>query len=416
MSKIYVVPGKRIPFMKAGKEYSQIESIGLSAPVIRELANTARPDFVVWGQVIPDPTISNLGREMLLEAELDPSIPAFSTQLACATSAMASIQAAGMIGKGGAELAIAGGVESMSHIHIALKAPVSQRLMAAFQQDPGEAMKQFQELTPDDFNLPINSWANRISGRSMGDHTEDTARFFGITRQAQDEIAFNSHKKTAAAWDNGFFDDLVIPFDGNERDGLPRPDTSLEKLASLRTVFDTSESGSITAGNASPLTDGAAGVWLASETGLKSLDDTYAVEFVDWQVAAMDYHEEGILMAPARALPKLLARHELRLEDIAFFEIHEAFAAQVLANIKAFTDPQYRKEKAGVDFDLGEFPFERLNPHGGSIAIGHPFGATGARIMSQTAKHLSTHPSGSYAVISLCADGGQGVVLLLRAR
>lgn len=414
MDKVFIAPGLRIPFAKAGRNYSQIESIGLSTPVITAMTERARPDFVVWGQVIPDTTISNLGRELVLEAGLDPEIPAFSTQFACGTSALAAIQAASMIGKGGARLAIAGGAESMSHIPIALKAPVARKLMAAFAGDPADALRLFNALTPDDFNLPVNSWANRISGRSMGDHTEDTAKLFEITRAQQDEIALASHEKSVAAWESGFFSDLVIPFGGLSRDGMPRPDTTLEKLGALHTVFDASAAGSITAGNASPLTDGAAGVWIANEEGLTALGTDNAVELVDWQLAAMDYRVEGILMAPARALPRLLARRNLRLDDIAFFEIHEAFAAQVAANIKAFCDPAYRKAKAGVEFDLGEFPWDRLNPHGGSIAIGHPFGATGARILSQTAKHLATFPSKSFAILSLCADGGQGVVILLR--
>lgn len=414
MEKVFVAPGVRIPFAKAGREYSQIESIGLSTPVIRMMAERARPDFVVWGQVIPDTMVSNLGRELVLEAGLDPEIPAFSTQLACGTSALAAIQAASMLGKSGANLAIVGGAESMSHIPIALKAPVAQKLMATFAADAAAALKLFNDLTPDSFNLPINSWANRISGRSMGDHTEDTAKRFAISREQQDEIALASHQKAIAAWKNDFFSDLVLSFDGVERDTLPRADTTIEKLSSLRTVFDTSDKGTITAGNASPLTDGAAGVWIANEAGLKAIGPERAVELVDWQLAAMDYREEGILMAPARAVPRLLARHKLRLDDIAFFEIHEAFAAQVGANIKAFSDPEYRKAKAGVNFDLGDFPWDRLNPHGGSISIGHPFGATGARILSQAAKHLSTLPSKSYALASLCADGGQGVVILLR--
>jgi acetyl-CoA C-acetyltransferase/acetyl-CoA acyltransferase len=162
------------------------------------------------------------------------------------------------------------------------------------------------------------------------------------------------------------------------------------------------------------LTDGAAGLWVADERGLESLDATHAAELIDWQIEAMDYQEEGILMAPGRAIPKLLSRHGLKLGDMVLIEIHEAFAAQVLANVKAITDPVYRQEKAGVNFDIGNFPWDRLNLNGGTLALGHPFGATGARILSQAAKALSDHPSGSYALVSICADGGQGTVVLLR--
>ena len=414
MSKVYLVPGKRTPFVKAGKEFAQLDSIALSKPVVQAMAETARPDFLAWGQVIPSPSISNLGRELLLEAGLDSQIPAYATQLACSTSMLATIQAAGMLGKGGAHLALVGGVESMSHVPIALKADVAQKLAFMFQTDPAGALAVFNALKPDDVDLPIKGWANRISGRSMGDHTEDTAKFFQIAREDQDKIAFDSHARATQGQDQGFFDDLVLPFGGIDKDTIPRADSTLEKLSTLKSVFDSGPEGTLTAGNSSPLTDGAAGLWVADEEGLKALDAPYGVELVDWQIAAMDYREEGILMAPARAMPRLLARNNLKLSDIALFEIHEAFAAQVLANVKAITDPAYRKAKAGVDADLGEFPWERLNPNGGSLAIGHPFGATGARILSQSAKELSTKPSGSYAIVSICADGGQGSVVLLR--
>ncbi len=414
MSKVYIVPGKRTPFVKAGKEFAQLESIALSAPVVQAMAETARPDFLAWGQVIPSPSISNLGRELLLEAGLDAEIPAYSTQLACSTSMLATIQAAGMLGKGGAHLALIGGVESMSHVPIALKADVAQKLAFMFQTDPAGALAAFNALKPEDVDLPVRGWANRISGRSMGDHTEDTAKFFEIAREDQDRIAFESHARASAGQAKGFFDDLILPVGGIDKDMIPRADSTLEKLSTLKPVFDTGPGGTLTAGNSSPLTDGAAGLWVADEEGLKSLDASHAVELVDWQIAAMDYKEEGILMAPARAMPRLLERNGLKLSDIALFEIHEAFASQVLANVKAITDPVYRKAKAGVDADLGAFPWERLNPNGGSLAIGHPFGATGARILSQTAKELSAMSSGSYAIVSICADGGQGSVVLLR--
>ena len=248
----------------------------------------------------------------------------------------------------------------------------------------------------------------------MGDHTEDTAKLFAISREDQDRVAFDSHRRAVAGQARGFFDDLVLPAFGVERDGIPRADSTLEKLASLRSVFDGGPAGTLTAGNSSPLTDGGAGLWVADEDGLERLNAAQAVELVDWQIEAMDYQEEGILMAPARAISKLLDRHGLTLDDVALFEIHEAFAAQVLANVKAVTDPVYRKRNAGVDADLGAFPWDRLNPNGGSLALGHPFGATGARILSQAAKELSAHRSGAYAVVSICADGGQGTVVLLR--
>lgn len=242
---------------------------------------------------------------------------------------------------------------------------------------------------------------------------EDTAKSMGISREDQDRRALQSHQGAIAGQDSGFFRDLIVPFGGVDHDTFPRRDTSPEKLARLRPAFDASAGGSLTAGNSSPLTDGAASVWVGDRDGLRSLGAIPAVRLVDWQVDALDFRTEGMLMAPARAIPQLLARHRLRADDIALWEIHEAFAAQVLANVRAAMDPAYRREKAGVEFDLGTFAWDRVNPNGGSIAIGHPFAATGARILSQAAKELTALPSGSRAVVSVCADGGQGTVALL---
>ncbi len=414
MTKTYIVPGKRIPFVKAGTHYGKYESLALAMPVMQAMGKIAQPDFVVWGQVIPDPIISNIAREAWLKAGLSPDVPGFSTTLACATSMVGCIQASGMLGRGGTHLAMVGGSESMSHVAIALKSAVSQKLMELFMADPAQATNMFQKLTAQDFNLPVRGWANTISGRSMGEHTEDTAKFFNISRQEQDRWAYESHKRVIEAQKSGFFDDLIVPFSDVEKDLIPRADSTFEKLSTLKPVFDTSEKGTLTAGNSSPLTDGAAAVWVADEKGLERLDSRYAVEIVDWELAAMNYKEEGILMAPSRAIPRLLDRHDLKFSDIALYEIHEAFATQVLANIKAIADPEYRKNNARVDRDLGDFPWDRVNPNGGSLAIGHPFAATGARDLSQAAKELSGFASGNYAIVSVCADGGQGVVMLLR--
>lgn len=410
----FLVPGARTPFVKAGGEYAGFSSLQLSAPVVKNMSSRAEPDIIIWGQVIPSPTVSNLGRELLLEAGLSPDIPGATSVLACSTSMLATIQAAGMLGAGGMHLALIGGVETMSHVPIALRPAIAQKLAVAFMKDPAAAQAMFDDLSVNDFDLPARGWANRISGRSMGEHTEDTAQYFGIERDAQDEYAFQSHKKTTAAQASGFFDNLIVPFANVKSDTIPRSDSTLEKLASLKPVFDRSEKGTLTAGNSSPLTDGAAGLWVADEAGLSKLQAPPAVEIVDWQLNAMNYREEGILMAPARAIPILLARHNLRFDDVSLWEIHEAFAAQILANIRAISDPVYRRYKAGVDVDMGAFPWDRLNPNGGSLAIGHPFGATGARILSQAATELEARERGSLAIVSICADGGQGSVMLLR--
>jgi acetyl-CoA C-acetyltransferase/acetyl-CoA acyltransferase len=416
MTEIFLAPGVRTPFVKSGGAFAKHRALDLSVPVAAAMATQAKPDFLIWGQVIPDPTISNIARELVFQAGLDPHIPAFSTILACSTSFVGMIQAAGMVGRGGTHLALVGGAETMTHVPIGLKGAVADAIIGQFAKDPAGAAAALTKLTAADFDLPVHSWANLQSGRSQGEHTEDTAKTFHISRLDQDAWALSSHRGSIGGQDSGFFGDLVLPFDGVDHDTIPRRDTSAEKLASLPLAFDrTSGAGTLTAGNSSPLTDGAAGLWVADREGIQRLGVEPAVRLVDWEMAAMDFRQEneGILMAPARAIPRLLARHGLRFADIALFEIHEAFAAQVLGNIRAASDPVYRREKAGVDADLGDFPWDRVNPHGGSLSIGHPFGATGARILSQASKELAAMPSGSRAIVSVCADGGQGTVALL---
>lgn len=378
MSEIYLHPGLRTPFVKAGREYAPHSSLELSVPVVQSMGAAARPDLLVWGQVIPDPALSNIAREIAFEAGLDPAVPAYSTVMACSTSMTATLQAAGMLGRSGMHLALVGGVESMSH------SPVAK------------------------------GWINRLSGRSMGDHMEDTAKELHISRADQDRHALRSHQRAIAAQEAGFFRDLIVPFAGLDHDTLPRCDTSLEKLARLPPAFDnTSGDGTLTAGNSSPLTDGAAAIWVADQKGLDQLSVTPAIRLVDWQVEALDFRTEGMLMAPARAIPRLLARNRLRAEEIELWEIHEAFSAQVIANVRAASDRAYRREKARVDFDTGSVPLGRINPLGGSVALGHPFAATGARILSQAVKEVTAMASGARAIVSVCADGGQGTVALL---
>jgi len=413
MTDVFLVPGLRTPFVKAATSYLSFNAMQIAGPVVAAMAKRATPDVIVWGQVIPDPTVSNIARELVFEAKLSPEIPAYSTVLACSTSFMGTVQAAGLVGHGRLHLALVGGVETMSHVPIALKSTVADSIAGQFAKNPAGALETLQKVTPADFDLPTNAWANKQSGRSQGQHTEETAKMYAIPRADQDAIALKSHQNSIAGQDGGFFTDLLLPFAGVDHDTIPRRDTSLEKLAHLRPVYDP-EHGTITAGNASPNTDGAASIWVCDAEGLKRLGNPPAVKFVDWELTAVDFFKEGMLMAPARAIPRLLARHRLTFKDIALWNIHEAFAAQVLANVKAASDPVYRREKAGVDFDLGEFPWDRVNPHGGSLSIGHPFAATGARILSQAAKELAAMPVGSRGIGSICADGGHGTVGLLQ--
>jgi acetyl-CoA C-acetyltransferase len=287
----------------------------------------------------------------------------------------------------------------------------------------GERLDRLGELRARDVRLHVPSIANRATGKSMGEHCEEMAKQWNIARSDQDRIALQSHQRAVKAMASGFFDDLVVPVEGGAasgagiaKDGVPRADSSAEKLATLKPAFDrASGRGTITAGNASPLTDGAAALWVADDAGVERLPARPRARLVDWEIAAVDLMHEGLLMAPAYAIPRLLARHGLTLESIDLWEIHEAFAAQVLCNVAALESEDFLREKVRIDARLGKFPWARFNPHGGSIAIGHPFGATGARILSQAVKELAAMGPGKRAVVSICADGGLATVALLES-
>jgi len=418
---IWLAAGVRTPFAKVDGPLGKFDAISLSVPVVRHMVDQLRgatPDFAVWGTVVPNLTWSNIGREVLMDAGVAPTIPAFSTVMACSTSMVGTIQAAGMIDGVNRNLALVGGVESMSKVQLGLGQSLSD-WMRKFQQarSLGQKVSHVSNLKAGDIRLYIPAVSNRTTGRSMGEHTEITAKEWNVGREAQDQVAFESHTRAIAAWNAGFFDDLVIPIGDLTRDTIPRTDTSLDKLAKLPPSFDrTSGRGTLTAGNSSPLTDGAASLWVASEAGLAKLPANIAkAKLVDWEIASVDLRTEGLLMAPAFAIPRLLARNGLTYGDIDLWEIHEAFAAQVLAHIKALESTVFLSQKSGVRGAFGAFPRARVNPNGGSIALGHPFGATGARILSQTVKELSTRASGERAIVSICADGGQGSVALLEA-
>jgi acetyl-CoA C-acetyltransferase len=421
-STIWLAAGVRTPFSKVDGALAGYDAIALSVPVVRHMVESlggARPDFVTWGAVMPDLSVSNIAREVLLDAKVDGRIPAFSTVMACSTSMMGTIEAAGMLDGNVRSLALAGGCESMSHVQIGLSRRLSDWLRKFTQsRSLGEKLGRIGKLRPADLGLFIPTVTNRSTGKSMGEHTEETAKAWaGLSRVAQDTVALNSHRNAVAAWERGFFDDLVIPIGEVRRDTIPRANTSLEQLAKLSPAFDrTSGLGSITAGNASPLTDGAAGVWVATEAGLAKLPSgTPRARLVDWEIASIDLWNEGLLMAPAYAIPRLLERNGLEYSDIALWEIHEAFAAQVLAHVAALEDPAFLRDRVGTNASFGEFPRERINPNGGTIALGHPFGATGARILSQAVKEIAARPPGERAIVSICADGGQGSVALLES-
>jgi acetyl-CoA C-acetyltransferase len=411
---VFVAAGLCTPFGCGGGALASYDAISLSVPVVQAMANRAEPDFVAWGSVIPNLGWGNIAREVWLDAKLNPNVPAFSVVLACSTSMTAAFAAAGILG-GEVNLTMIGGVEVMRHPPIALTSEASTRLTDLFRHDPAAALAALPALEPQEYVLPAKGWADRITGRTMGDHMEETAKEWRISHKAQDSWALKSRQRAVAGWSSGFFDDLVIKLPELERDSNPRADTSAEKLAELRPAFGkTSGEGTLTAGNSSSITDGAAGCWIANKAGIARLpSNTPYLRLADYEVAAVDHHIEGLLMAPSYAIPRLLARHGLRFDDVDLWEIHEAFAAQVLANVAAIERDDWIRSRTGIDADFGTFSWDRVNPNGGSVAIGHPFAATGARDLSQAVKELWSRPVGSRAIISICADSGQGAVALL---
>ena len=415
---VWLASGLRTPFVGVDGPFADRDSLSLSVPVVLAMAPQAKGaiDFAVWGSVVVNLAYANLAREVWLESKLDPHVPTFTTIMQCSTSMVGVFEAAGMLGPRRAALALVGGVESMSRVQIGLGQNLSVWLRRVFQaRSAAQRLSMLRRLRPSDIRLFVPEVKNRVTGRSMGEHTEDMAKDWNIGRREQDELALQGHQRAVAAQDRGFFNDLIVPLDGTAKDHFPRRDTSMEKLGKLKPVFDrTSGRGTLTAGNSSPLTDGAAAIWVATDEGLSRLPQNLPrVRLVDFEMAAVDVFTEGLLMAPVSAIPRLLARHGLTYNDIALWEIHEAFSAQVLCHIKALDDKDFVRAKAGVDHAFGSFPRERLNPNGGSVALGHPFAATGARILSQAVKELAALPKGSRAIVSICSDGGLGTVALL---
>jgi acetyl-CoA C-acetyltransferase len=415
---IWLAAGVRTPFVGVDGPFAARDSLSLSVPVVQAMAARASGpiDFGVWGAVVVNLAYANLAREIWLESKLDPHAPTFTTIMQCSTSMVGVFEAAGIIARTKSALALVGGVESMTRVQIGLGQNLSDWLRRMFQaRSTGQRFALLRKLRPSDIRLFVPEVKNRVTGKSMGEHTEDMAKTWNIGRADQDALALESHQRAVAAQDRGFFADLIVPLDGISKDHFPRRDTSMEKLAKLKPVFDrTSGKGTITAGSSSPLTDGAAAIWVASDDGLARLPgDVARVRLVDFEMAAVDVFTEGLLMAPASAIPRLLARNNLTFDDVALWEIHEAFSAQVLCHLKALEDKDFVRDKAGVEHTFGSFPRDRMNPNGGSVALGHPFAATGARILSQAVKELAARPKGARAIVSICADGGLGTVALL---
>lgn len=410
--EIWLASGIRTPFVKQNKELKDVSAIDLSVAVVNYMKRKEQisPNYLVWGTVIPNLSYSNIARDIVLESELIDETIAFSTTMACSSSILTTIQLASMLTDD--EVGISGGVESPSNIQLGLSNETS-KWVKQLPKLKGFLNKIRWAGNIAKFKLYIPPGVNRVTGKSMGQHAEITAQRLGISRATQDEFALSSHKNYFEAKKEGFYDDLIFPAFNVVEDLIPRKETTLDKLSTLKPVFDTkSGKGSITAGNSSLFTDGAAGIWVAGKNRIKELNTPYKAKLTDWEMAAVNIEKEGILMSPTFAIVRLLERNRLTFDDIDIWEIHEAFASQVLSTIDNLENPAHVK-RMGIEFQFGKFPMDKLNRKGSSIAIGHPFGATGARITSQTLKQLHAAGANKKALISVCADGGLGTVLLI---
>ena len=420
--RVAVLGGNRIPFARANGAYAKASNQDMLTATVDGLVARyglagERLGEVVAGAVLKHSRDFNLPRETVLGTRLDPSTPAYDVQQACGTGLEAAILVANKIALGQIEAGIAGGVDSASDAPIAVSEGLRQTLLAANRaRSTADRLKALAALRPGHLVPAVPENVEPRTGLSMGEHMALTAAQWGITREAQDELAAASHHKLAAAYERGFFDDLVTPYLGLSRDNNLRPDSNVDKLATLEPVFGKGDGATMTAGNSTPLTDGASAVLLASEEWAAEHRLTPLAWFVDAETAAVDYvhGDEGLLMAPAYAVPRLLARNGLSLQDFDFYEIHEAFAATVLTTLKAWEDPDFCKARLGLDAPLGAIDRSRLNVNGSSLAVGHPFAATGGRIVASLAKQLK-EAGGGRGLVSVCAAGGQGVVAILEA-
>jgi len=420
-----IVGGNRIPFARSNGPYARASNqdmltATLDGLVARFGLQDERLGEVAAGAVLKHSRDFNLTRESVLGSRLSPNTPAYDVQQACGTGLETVILVANKIALGQVESGIGAGVDTTSDAPIAVNEDLREVLLELNRsKSVGQRLKALAGLRPGQLvpSIPVNSEPR--TGMSMGEHQAITTYEWGITREAQDELAAASHRHLAAAYDRGFFDDLITPFLGLARDQNLRPDSTVEKLAKLSPAFgkQLGEHATMTAGNSTPLTDGASAVLLASDEWAAEHKLPVLAHFVDAEVGAVDYvhgdrKEDGLLMAPVYALPRLLARNKLTFDDFDFIEIHEAFAGTVLATLKAWEDEEFCRRRLGLDGALGSIDRAKLNVNGSSLAAGHPFAATGGRIVASLAKMLHAN-GGGRGLISICAAGGQGVVAIL---
>ena len=422
--RVAILGGNRIPFARSNTVYAHASNQEMLTATLQGLVDRyqlhgQRLGDVVAGAVMKHARDFNLVRESVLSTTLAHETPAFDIQQACGTGLEAAMVVANKIALGHIECGIAGGVDTTSDAPIGVNEKMRRILLDASRaKTTGQRLAALSRLRPAMLvqpALPRN--AEPRTGYSMGEHAELMAREWGISREEQDALALKSHLNLARAYQDGFFTDLMTPFKGLARDNNLRADLTIEKLRTLKPAFDTKVApgqGTLTAGNSTPLTDGASSVLLASVEWARARNLPVLAYLSFSEVAAVDFFDkkEGLLMAPAYAVPRMLARAHLTLQDFDFYEIHEAFAAQVLCTLKAWQDPTYCKTRLGLEQPLGAIDPDKLNLHGSSLAAGHPFAATGARLLATLAKMLAQKGSGR-GLISICAAGGQGVVAIL---
>ncbi|TDD43586.1 acetyl-CoA C-acetyltransferase [Saccharopolyspora elongata] len=418
--RVAIIGGNRIPFARSGGPYAHASNqdmltAALDGLIARFGLQGERLGEFVAGAVLKHSRDFNLARETVLGSRLDPRTPAHDVQMACATGLESVVSVANKIALGQLDVGIAGGVDSASDAPIAVNEDLRRVLLRAnHAKSAAGRLKALAGVRPQHVVPEIPRNAEPRTGLSMGEHAAKTALAWGIGREEQDELAARSHQRLAAAYDRGFFDDLITSFQGQARDQNLRPDSSAEKLAKLKPVFGRGEGATMTAGNSTPLTDGASTVLLASEEWAEQRRLPVLAYLGEVVSGAVDHvsGDDGLLMAPAYAVPKLLDRTGLELGDFDFYEVHEAFASQVLATLKAWQDPEFCKDRLGRAEPLGEIDPARLNVNGSSLAAGHPFAATGGRIVATLAKLLAEKGSGR-GLISICAAGGQGMTAIL---
>ena len=417
--RVGVIGSQRIPFVRSFREYSRTTNQEMLVATLEALAKKynlsgKRLGDVALGAVMTSSIEWNLAREAVLGSSLDPHTPAFNVQRACGTSLETTNLIALKIAAGQIECGIAGGCDTNSDLPIMVQRSLAWKLIDINQAKSasGKIAKIFR-IRPKDFKPAYPGIVEPRTGLSMGQHTEKMVKAWKVTRMEQDQLAQESHSKATQAYLEGFYDALVVPFKGVTRDTIVRKDTSLEKLATLKPVFDKSGSGTLTAGNSTALTDGAGAVLLASEAYAHENSLPIQAYFVDAEAAAVDFVQDaGLLMAPTFAVARLLKRQGLTLQDFDFYEIHEAFAGQVLCTLKAWESESYCREVLKLENALGPIDRSKMNIKGGSVAIGHPFGATGARTVGNLARLLELKGKGR-GLISICTGGGMGVAAIL---